>query len=484
MRFSAARFGAACEYAQLNRQTGGRGRGDRNPVCYGSCVCKARPCADTSLEDRSIAAFRFIHTADIHLDSPLKSLALRDPDLAVLIGSATRAAFSTIIDLCLDEQVDALIIAGDLYDGAQTSMKTARFLAGELGRLSTAGIPAFIIRGNHDAMSKVTKELVLPGSVKLFGARAETHMIERGAGAKPVAVHGLSFANPTAPESLVPRYKPAIADAINIGILHTSLGGAPGHDAYAPCSPADLEGLDYDYWALGHIHSRQVITGRSTIVMPGMPQGRDINEAGPKSVSLVSITDTGEVSVEERPTALAEFARVTVDASGFDEWRDLAESLTTVLTQARQAATARELVVRLTITGATELAWRMRRDTDVLLTEARERGARIGSVWIEKIELNCDRPEMVLSDTANVAPLQEIRRLIDDDILGSDAFETRLSGIAGNLLTQLPNDETLRNRFGTDETDARARLAKLAREGVDDVLSRFHAGPGAQDETG
>lgn len=452
------------------------------------CV-QARPCADTSLEDRSIAAFRFIHTADIHLDSPLKSLALRDPDLADLIGSATRAAFSAIIDLCLDEQVDALIIAGDLYDGAQTSMKTARFLAGELDRLSNAGIPAFIIRGNHDAMSKVTRELVLPGSVKLFGAggkkqMAETHMIERDAGAKPVAMHGLSFANPTAPESLVPRYKPAIADAINIGILHTSLGGAPGHDAYAPCRPADLEALGYDYWALGHIHSRQVITGRSTIVMPGMPQGRDINEAGPKSVSLVSITDTGEVSVEERPTAIAEFAQVTVDASGLDEWRDLAESLTTVLTQAGQAATARELVVRLAITGATGLAWRMRRDADLLLTEARERGARIGSVWIEKIEIDCDRPKLVVSDTANIAPLQEIRRLIDNDILGSDAFQTRLSAIAGNLLAQLPNDETLRNRFGTDETDAGARLAELAREGVDNVLARFHASPGAQDETG
>ena len=69
-------------------------------------------------------AYRFVHTADIHLDSPLRSLALRDPDLAELIGNASRQAFRNIIDLCIDEQVDALLLAGDLYDGDQTSMKT------------------------------------------------------------------------------------------------------------------------------------------------------------------------------------------------------------------------------------------------------------------------------------------------------------------------------------------------------------------------
>ena len=115
--------------------------------------------------------FRFVHTADIHLDSPLRSLALRNPELADLIGTATRLAFVNVIDLCLEEQVDALMIAGDLYDGDQTSMKTAGFLAAQIKRLDEAGIQTFIIRGNHDALSKITKELVLPHSVKVFGGR-------------------------------------------------------------------------------------------------------------------------------------------------------------------------------------------------------------------------------------------------------------------------------------------------------------------------
>src|SRR5208282_3663780 len=126
-------------------------------------------------------AFRFVHTADVHLDSPLSTLALRDPALAELIGGATRKAFAAVIDLCLAEQVDALLIAGDLYDGEQTSMKTARFLADQLRRLHEGGIQTFIIRGNHDAESRITRELTLPDSVKVFGGRAEAVVLSRGA---------------------------------------------------------------------------------------------------------------------------------------------------------------------------------------------------------------------------------------------------------------------------------------------------------------
>src|SRR5262245_25190452 len=109
-------------------------------------------------------AYRFVHAADIHLDSPLRSLALRDEALADLIGNATRRAFVRTVDLCLAERVDALLLAGDLYDGEQTSMKTARFLAEQMRRLDEANIQVFAIRGNHDAMSQITAELTLPES--------------------------------------------------------------------------------------------------------------------------------------------------------------------------------------------------------------------------------------------------------------------------------------------------------------------------------
>jgi DNA repair exonuclease SbcCD nuclease subunit len=226
--------------------------------------------------------YRFIHTADIHLDSPLRTLALRNAELAELIGLATRRSFVRIIDLCLEEQVDALVIAGDLYDGDQTSMKTARFLAEQLARLHQAGIRAFIIRGNHDALSKITAELVMPETVKVFDAVAEAVAIDRAPGHFPVAIHGLSFAKPQAPESLLRHYALPVPDAVNIGIMHTSLGGSAGHDLYAPCSVPDLRQAGFRYWALGHIHKRSSVEDAScAIVMPGIPQGRDINEDGP-----------------------------------------------------------------------------------------------------------------------------------------------------------------------------------------------------------
>src|SRR5450631_319595 len=120
-----------------------------------------------------MGAYRFVHSADVHLDSPLRSLALRDPRLAEFVGNASRQVFSRIVDLCLDEQVNALLLAGDLYDGDQTSMKTARFLAEQIRRLHEAGIRVFVIRGNHDALSKITKELTFPDSVTVFGGRAD-----------------------------------------------------------------------------------------------------------------------------------------------------------------------------------------------------------------------------------------------------------------------------------------------------------------------
>lgn len=256
-------------------------------------------------------AFRFVHTADIHLDSPLRSLAMRNPDLAGLVGDASRQAFVSIVDLCLEERVDALVIAGDLYDGDQTSMKTARFLAAQMTRLHQAGIRVFKIRGNHDALSRISKQLVFPDTVTIFGGRAQS--VLQTAGGVDVVFHGLSFANPKAPDSLLPKYPAAREGAVNIGIMHTSLAGSPGHDVYAPCSIADLHAHGFDYWGLGHIHLRQVHSGASTVVMPGIPQGRDINEASEKSVTLVTVRDDRSLEIEERLTCVAQFERVSVD---------------------------------------------------------------------------------------------------------------------------------------------------------------------------
>ncbi len=414
--------------------------------------------------------FRFVHTADIHLDSPLRTLALREPALAELIGGATRKAFAAVIDLCLAEQVDALLIAGDLYDGEQTSMKTARFLAEELRRLHEAGIRTFIIRGNHDAESRITRELTLPESVKVFGGRAESVALAQGG--LDVVVHGVSFAQKHAPESLLPKFRAPQEGAVNIGMLHTSLGGSPAHDRYAPCAPGELHGHGFDYWALGHIHQRLVDKGRATIVMPGNPQGRDINEAGPKSATLATIADDRTISIEERLTSVAEFRRVSVDLSHAEDWREALKRIEAALEKARGGARSERLVARLRLEGATKLAWRLRCDADRLAEEAAAIGAGLGGTSLDKVELVCEEPRA--SEAAASDPIAELRALMENEVVGSKAFRDELQSIAEDLRGHLPSGSR-EDLFGADSQAFVDILRAIAREGAEDVLAHLRA---------
>ena len=414
-------------------------------------------------------AFRFVHTADIHLDSPLRSLALRDPALAELIGGATRLAFERTIDLCLNEEVDALMIAGDLYDGDQTSMKTALFLAAQLRLLDESGIRAFVVRGNHDAESRITRELLLPEGVKIFGGRGEAVELERPRGEIPVVVHGISFAKPHAPESLVPKFKARIDGALNIGLLHTSLGGSAQHDDYAPCSVAELVDTGFDYWCLGHIHKREVHSREPFIVMPGMPQGRDINEAGPKSVTLVTVENDGSVETESYPTSIAQFERVEVDLTGIQDWRGMVERVGASLKQARDSVNAEHLVVRLKLYGRTDLAWRLRRDLDIAKVEADSRAARLDRTWVEKVEL-----KVGLGTDLPVGPVSDLAAKMSGPIAQSDDFKRAAAQLVEDLELSLPS--SVRGVLGDDQTSRIEIIEALTAEGCEAVLAHLKEG--------
>jgi DNA repair protein SbcD/Mre11 len=417
-------------------------------------------------------AFRFVHTADVHLDSPLATLALRDPELAELIGGATRKAFVAVIDLCLEEQVDALMIAGDLYDGEQTSMKTARFLADQLRRLDEAGVKTFIIRGNHDAESRISRELTLPESVKVFAGRGEA--VSLRSGGLEIAVHGVSFAHRHAPESLLPKFRPPVPGSVNIGMLHTSLDGSPAHGLYAPCALSDLHGAGFDYWALGHIHQRFEEQGRAAIVMPGNPQGRDINEAGPKSATLVAISDDRKITMEKRLTSVAQFERVRVDLASVDDWRDALKRIEKALLAARAGALSEHLVGRLVLTGATPLAWRLRSDADLLAEESRALGAAIGKTWIDRVELDSVAPPRANESAPSGDPIAELHALMETEVAQSKAFQDALGEIAEELRRNLPAGAR-DGLLGGDPGELAKILRAVAREGAEDVLAHLRA---------
>jgi DNA repair exonuclease SbcCD nuclease subunit len=420
----------------------------------------------------AVLPFRFVHTADIHLDSPLKSLALRDPALAELVGNATRRAFVKIVNICLEERVDALLLAGDLYDGDQTSMQTARFLADQLRLLHEADIPVFIIRGNHDAISRITEELTLPDTVTIFKAKSKPFEIIRGQGDRPVWIQGRSFGQQHELGDPLSHYKAPVTGATNIGLLHTSLDGSTRHDPYAPCKLVDLQASGFHYWALGHIHKTAIHEGETTVVMPGIPQGRDIGEAGVKYAMLVTITDDDTVLVERRRTSIAQFEELTIDLTGISEWGDMARVLGRDLGRARHSVESEHLIARLKLTGTTPLAWRLRQDHDKLTTEAQAQADGLNKSWIDKVDVRCEAPvgDVTRSEQAGIIPLEELRRLMVT-IAQDDGFLADITRLAEDLRGQLPAD--CREMIGLDESGIAAFAAANAAEGIEDVLARF-----------
>lgn len=408
--------------------------------------------------------FRFLHTADLHLDAPLKSLALKDPELSEIVGSATRQAFEKIVETSLEEEVDALLIAGDLNDGDIRSMKTAAFLAAQMERLNTAGIPVFMIRGNHDAESVITRELSLPPNVHVFTGHGGSKILE----AQNVAIHGVSFAKPHAPESLLPKYPPPEPGHFNIGLLHTSLAGSASHDTYAPCSVSDLVGHGYDYWALGHVHIRTVHHLNPYVVMPGMPQGRDIGEAGAKSATLVSVDDTHAVSLQEIATSAVEFQRTACSLEGLDDLRDGLQRIKETLNGVAQSQ-ADHVVVRLSLTGATPLAWQLRRDLDLLNEQVSEIARALGRVWIDKIVLEVERPAAIESGTDARRELHAIMA----DLRTTSAFQARVARDLEELVGDLPPE--IRGAFGADENARRDILEEILSAGIDTITARMMA---------
>jgi DNA repair exonuclease SbcCD nuclease subunit len=212
------------------------------------------------------------------------------------VRTATRDAFYNLVTRAIEEAVDFVVIAGDVYDGDWKDFNTGLFFVRQMGRLRQAGIPVFLLYGNHDAESEMTKSLELPDNVHVFSSRkGETFRIE----ALKVALHGRSFKVAATTESLLPSYPEPLKGWFNIGVLHTALEGNAEHARYAPCSVGELQAHGYQYWALGHVHEHWLQQGEVTIAYPGNLQGRHIRECGPRGALLVTV-EAGEITDLDR----------------------------------------------------------------------------------------------------------------------------------------------------------------------------------------
>lgn len=337
-----------------------------------------------------MTSFRFLHAADIHLDSPLHGLSRYEGLPVNEIRSATRAAFDNLVQFAIDEAVDFVVIAGDLFDGDWRDMGTGLYFAKAMGRLDQAGIPAFVLAGNHDAASVVSRTVPWPANVHLFGSRRpETHRLAH----LSVAVHGQSFSTPAVTENLVLAYPPAESHFFNIGMLHTALAGRQGHADYAPCSVEDLRSRGYDYWALGHVHEFEVVSVEPYVVFPGNVQGRTIRETGAKGAVLVDVAD-GEITLVERVELdVIRWARLDVNCAGacMDDAEDMLRSALVGVHSAN--ASGRPLIARVTLVGETADAGAFRDRAATLRDDVRAIASSISpDLFVEKVRVEVSEP--------------------------------------------------------------------------------------------
>jgi len=362
-----------------------------------------------------VPKFRFLHAADLHLDSPLIGLACKSAEFAERIENASRDAFDNLVALAIEEGCRFVVFAGDVFDGDVRNYQVALYFMNGMRRLGEAGIDAFVILGNHDSANRFAGKLEFARNVHVFGkARAETKRLEEIG----VAVHGRSFPRADFSENMARDYPAAVPGYFNIGLLHTACAGREAeHARYAPCTVEQLVNHGYDYWALGHVHGHAVLSEAPHVVYPGNLQGRNPRETGAKGAVLATVEDGAVVSVEHRPLDVVRWAVVEADVGGCADRAKMREALREVVRESCAGAGHRPVALRLTVTGETPL-----HDALVLeeVSEREDIEAMLATlpqeVWLEKLEISTARPKAAEAMDPTVAGRlgAEVLRLVED----------------------------------------------------------------------
>ncbi len=386
-----------------------------------------------------MSSFRFLHSADIHLDSPLKGLAGQEGNAAERVRTATREAFDQLVGLAIKESVAFLVIAGDLYDGDWRDYKTGLFFVAQMGRLSEAGIAVYLLHGNHDAASQITKRLELPESVHVFDSRKP---VTFRIGEIGVALHGQSFPQRDVTDNLAGAYPAPISGAFNIGVLHTGLGGESQHANYAPCSLGDLVNHGYDYWALGHVHQAEVLHERPHVVFPGNLQGRHVREAGPKGACLVNVEDSEVAELTHFPCDVVRWCVLSVPLNGVEDMGSVLDRVRNALeSSVANIADGRLLSCRIVLDGTAQIHNQLVASEDQILAEARAIALGLGdeAAWVEKVvvatEPTVDLKVLERRKDAVGELLRILREAASDGELVS-----RIEDDIGELVRRLPHE--------------------------------------------
>jgi DNA repair exonuclease SbcCD nuclease subunit len=406
--------------------------------------------------------FKFIHSADIHLDSSRHNLDLYEGAPVEEFRQATRRAFENLINLAISEKVAFVLIAGDLYDGDWKDYNTGLYFVSQMTKLRDAGIPVLIVAGNHDAASRITKKLRLPDNVMLFPSKKpNTFRLEK----LDIAVHGQSFPNPSVKKDLSRGYPEALKGYFNIGLLHTCATGREGHEPYAPCSLDGLCSKGYDYWALGHVHRHEVLLEDPFVLFSGNTQGRHVRETGPKGCVLVSVNHSGRPEIEFKPIDVVRWEILVVDANEFESGYDIVDSFSHRLEQLLDENQGMPLAVRIIIEGETPAHDDILSDVERWTNEFRATALEIGAgkVWVEKVKFNITEPTSDIDPEKVSGAIGELLNLFDELSNDADARRTLASELA-EIEKKLPIElKSSSDEMQFDDTDWIGDLLKQAK---------------------
>ncbi len=411
--------------------------------------------------------FRFVHAADLHIDSPFRGLRDVDRRVGERLRESTFEAFQNLVTLCVDEQVDFLVIAGDIYDGADRSVRAQLRFRDGMRQLSEAGIAVYIVHGNHDPLDGWLSAVTWPDGVHIFGSEPEWKTVELN-GEPLAAIQGVSFPTREVRENLVASFSTPLPEhdsLFTIGLLHCNVGGNPNHDNYAPCTLDDLKLTALDYWALGHVHTRQTLRRHApAVVYPGNIQGRHPNEDGPRGCLMVNVNEDGSSETRFHALDVVRWETAEVDISDVGSLDGLESAIQQKLDDLAVKAEGRDVICSLNLSGRGPMHTELVRkgSVDDLLLELRATASESPWVWVERIYDNT-RPEIDIEARSSA-----------DDFLGAtlrragEVLEDReglkeLAAVVGEVYTgrknslPAPTDDQIKDWAA----EARWQLAEL-----------------------
>lgn len=380
---------------------------------------------------------RFVHAADLHLEAPFAGVDASDPIVRASLAVSTFEAFERIVSLCLDERVDFLVIAGDVYDNARNFNAQLQFQR-QATRLEDAGIPVYVVEGNHDPESQRPRDLALPSNVRYLSTREVERIEVVRDGEQLCALYGRGYAKAAESRNLAKEFRREAGDAIAIGLLHTNVGGREGYEDYAPASLDDLRAARMDYFALGHIHKPEILSSAPAIVYAGCPQGRSPKEDGARGCYLVEVSP-GHADVAFHATQSVLWERLSLDASDMETADDVRDALRAACARVRRTAGG-PAVVRFDLVGRSAAHGPLARGTNLedLVRDLREEQLADASwIWIDRVR---DRT----SGTLDITTLREAQDFSGDlvrlsDELGADSasLDALVTGLLASIRSSL-----------------------------------------------